>query len=160
MVFKKAYLGTTFQETKGKWTARRSEKVGKNFPAFIVEFQNAARAEKNVGGSVQAFIEFHDPEGGNTGVKGCWLEEYLTHAEFPVDTIHKLLLGLTQESGKLTAVGRLNNMFAGEFPTELIPVTGTPPWHAYVRLTDANGGDLLYEGNFQLTLDPPAIARA
>lgn len=159
MVFKKGYLGNVWHKTPGIWSGIYSGKKAE-VPALLVEFQNAASVERHVGGQVWAFIEFSPASGGDiTAVRGCWLEESGRYADFPVDTIHRLLVAIILGRGEIVAVAKMNNSVMGEIPTESLVVEGTQPWRVHIRLTDANVGNILYEGNFRVTHNPPTITR-
>jgi hypothetical protein len=159
MVCINAYVGTAWRVSPGTWSAINSGRR-LDLPAFVVEFQNEARVRGNVGGPVNAHVAYSTRTQGEVrAVRGCWLEEGLSYADFRVDAIHRLLVGLRLDPGELVAVNKMNTISLGEVPTESISVAGTEPWQVYIRLTDANSGDLLYQGNFHMTIEPPHIFR-
>jgi hypothetical protein len=90
------------------------------------------------------------------GIIGSWLNTGGDHTEFRVDESHKLIVGI-QYAQMFIVIGRRHVYEQGRFTIEIeshdVPVFQT----ARVKLTDANTGDFLYEGEFRVTLNPLGI---
>jgi hypothetical protein len=145
------------QAAQGMWT--------ENHPmqdAFIIRFTNEARAgRQNVGGLVKAQLTYRDGVRELRRITGCWLNQDADMTDFRVDDCHALMVGLMQEEqfttvGKRRVVVDINSV---EFPTDTTALMGFETGTVSVRLTHANTGDVLYEGQFFLNTHPPEIRR-
>jgi hypothetical protein len=133
MVCMNAYVGTAWKVSPGRWSAISSGRK-LDLTASIIEFQNAARATGNIGAPVRAYVSFIPAHGEERGVGGCWSEEGLSYADFHVDTIHRLFVGLRLDPPTLVAVSKSNTMALGEVllitslltSVVLTPVLGPP----------------------------------
>jgi hypothetical protein len=124
-------------------------------PALIIQFTNEARpGVRNVGAPVQASLVYKDGQAEVERLIGGWVNATSDYTEFRVDESHKLIVGILY--GEIfMAVGR--RRVEG---SAIINIEGStlPSFQTVnVRLTDANSGDVLYEGEFRVTIDPLQI---
>jgi len=129
-------------------------------PPFIIQFTNEARPEGlNIGGPVKASVVYE-----NDGVEilrtlGNWLFEAREYADFRVDESHKLMVGLVGLSHKhtLCVIGRRRVVEQGFDTIRSVVEDLQHVQTVRVRLTNANNGDFLYEGQFRVTIEPLTI---
>jgi hypothetical protein len=130
--------------------------------AFIVQFTNEARMDRqNVGGPVKAQLIYRDGVRELRRITGCWLNQAADMTEFRVDDSHSLMVGLML-GGQFNTVGKRRvrvDLNTDEIPMDVNAIHGFEQGTVYVRLTHANTGDVLYEGQFQLNTHPPEIIR-
>jgi hypothetical protein len=131
--------------------------------AFIVSFTNEARrGGQNSGGMVKAQLIYREGVRELRRITGCWLNQPEDIVPFHTDDTHSLILGLMLEQ-QFTVVGKRRlkvDQNTDEFPQDMIPLLGFKDGTVSVRLTSYyGGGDVLYEGQFQLSTRPPEIIR-
>jgi len=125
--------------------------------AIVIRFANDARTGvQNVGGPIKASLRYSDGENEICGVTGCcWLDEYEDFAQFRVDGRHKLIAGMLVD-GELVAL-TAHRIYAHRrtfFDIERHPIQNFQAGILLVRLTNADTGDLLYEKQFNVSVNP------
>jgi len=127
----------------------RENEPGANL-AVVIQFANEARPGiRNVGAPVQASLVYKDGQTEVERIIGGWVDARSDYTEFRVDESHKLIVGIIYRE-KFCAVGRRRTK---------IELRALPSFQTVsVRLTDANNGDVLYEGEFRVTIKPLQIA--
>jgi len=124
--------------------------------AILIQFTNEARPGiPNVGGLVKAALVYKN-EAEVLRIIGSWLDAGGDHAEFRVDESHKLMVGI-QYAQMFTVIGRRHVYEQGRFTIEIEPHDLPVFQTVRVKLTNANTGDFLYEGEFRVTLNPLGI---
>jgi hypothetical protein len=144
----------------GKWTAHRSGQWG-----VVVQFTNEARRgtqpNLNVGATAKAFLIYRIGEKETLRVKGSWLDGY-DLARFNVNDTHGLIVGVSGNN-EFSAVETVRKVTAGSERVEtrvarIVPVP--PKITVLVQLMEADGGSVLYEGEFVIATNPLAVAPA
>jgi hypothetical protein len=121
--------------------------------AVVIQFTNEARKEgQNVGVHVKALLIYKSDGAEVLRIIGSWLYELKEWTEFRVDEPHKLMVGV-RYGQMLVAIERRHALTPIKPHPHYLPDFQT----VRVRLTDANNGDVLYEGEFQVTIDPLKI---
>ena len=138
---------------RGVW----KEAVQGTEQAILIQFTNEARpGVRNVGGLVKAELVYKNDQAEALRIIGSWLDAGGDHTEFRVDESHKLMVGI-QHAQMFIVIGRRHVYEQSRFTIEIeahdLPVFQT----VRVKLTNANTGDFLYEGEFRVTLDPLGI---
>ena len=109
----------------------------------------------NVGGLVKAELVYKNDQAEVLRIIGSWLDASGDHTEFRVDESHKLMVGI-KYAQMFIVIGR-RHVYEHHFTIEIerheLPVFQT----VRVKLTNANTGDFLYEGEFRMTLNPLGI---
>jgi hypothetical protein len=130
--------------------------------ALIVRFANDARPGiKNVKVSVRATLIYLDGGKEICAVTGNWLNDERDYTQFEVNGRHTLLVGLVLK-GELQAPTKYKT-FAHKreiFQIENKPLVNFKTGVVVVQLTEEYGGDLLFEKQFEIRLDPLSIAPA
>jgi hypothetical protein len=121
--------------------------------AILIQFTNESRpGVRNVGGLVKAELVYKNDQAEALRIIGSWLNSGSDHTEFRVDESHKLMVGI-QYAQMFIVIGRRHvyeqSRFTIETESHDLPVFQT----VRVKLTNANTGDFLYEGEFRVTLD-------
>ena len=138
---------------RGVW----KEDVRGTEQAVVIQFTNEARpGVRNVGGLVKAALVYKNDQAEVLRIIGSWLDASGDHTEFRVDESHKLMVGI-QYAQIFVVIGRRHVYEQGRFTIEIeqhdLPVFQT----VRVKLTNANTGDFLYEGEFRVTVSPLGI---
>jgi hypothetical protein len=146
-------VASVSERGRGVW----KEDVQGTEQAILIQFTNEARpGVRNVGGLVKAALVYKNDQAEVLGIIGSWLDAGGDHTEFRVDESHKLMVGI-QYAQMFIVIGRRHVYEQGRFTIEIerhdLPVFQT----VRVKLTNANTGDFLYEGEFRMTLDPLRI---
>src|SRR5207253_4992733 len=124
--------------------------------AILIQFTNEARPGiPNVGGLVKAALVYKN-EAEVLRIIGSWLDAGGDHTEFRVDESHKLMVGI-QYAQMFIVIGRRHVYEQGRFTIEIEPHDLPVFQTVRVKLTNANTGDFLYEGEFRVTLNPLGI---
>src|SRR6266852_3865557 len=124
--------------------------------AVLIQFTNEARpGVRNVGGLVKAELVYKN-EAEVRRIIGSWLDASGDHTEFRVDESHKLMVGI-QYAQMFIVIGRRHVYEQGRFTIETEPHDLPVFQTVRVKLTNANTGDFLYEGEFRVTLNPLLI---
>jgi hypothetical protein len=124
--------------------------------AILIQFTNEARpGVRNVPGLVKAALVYKN-EAEVLTIIGSWLDASGDHTEFRVDESHKLMVGILYGQA-LVAIGRRHVYEQGRFTIESEPHDLPVFQTVRVKLTNANTGDFLYEGEFRVTLAPLGI---
>ena len=124
--------------------------------AILIQFTNEARpGVRNVGGLVKAALVYKN-EAEILRIIGSWLNAGSDHTVFRVDESHKLMV-VIQYGQALVAIGRRHVYEQGRFTIEIEPHDLPVFQTVRVKLTNANTGDFLYEGEFRVTLNPLGI---
>jgi hypothetical protein len=147
-----AGIASVSERERGDW----KEDVQGTERAVLIQFTNETRpGSQNVEGLVKAELVYKN-EAEVLRIFGSWLNSGSDHMEFRVDQSHKLLVGI-QYAQMFTVIGRRHVYEQGRFTIEIeshdLPVFQT----VRVKLTNANTGDFLYEGEFVVTLNPLGI---
>jgi hypothetical protein len=130
------------------------EEVISNEQALLIQFTNEPKRDvRNVGGQVKASLAFFSSETEVCRIVGSWLHEGWDSIEFRVDDSQTLIVGVLYH-GHLMAFGRRRVDQTVLFDDRELPAFDS----VRVRLTNANHGDLLYEGRFRVTVEPLTIA--
>ena len=125
--------------------------------AILIQFTNEARPEvRNVGGLVKAELVYKNDQAEALRIIGSWLDASGDHTEFRVDESHKLIVGI-QYAQMFIVIGRRHVYEQGRFTIEVEPHDLPVFQTVRVRLTNANTGDFLYEGEFRMALNPLGI---
>ena len=136
---------------RGVW----KEDVQGTEQAILIQFTNEGRPGGNVGGLVKAALVYKN-EAEVLRIIGSWLDASGDHTEFRVDESHKLMVGI-QYAQMFIVIGRRHVYEQGRFTIEIEPHDLPVFQTVRVKLTNANTGDFLYEGEFRVTLDPLGI---
>jgi hypothetical protein len=147
-----AGVASVSERERGVW----KEDVQGTERAVLIQFTNETRpGSQNVEGLVKAELVYKN-EAEVLRILGSWLNSGSDHMEFRVDQSHKLMVGI-QYAQMFTVIGRRHLYEQGRFTIEIeshdLPVFQT----VRVKLTNANTGDFLYEGEFVVTLNPLGI---
>jgi class 3 adenylate cyclase len=138
----------------GKWTAHKSGQVG-----VVVQFTNAApRGAQNAGATAKAFLIYQFEGKEKLRVKGSWLDGY-DLARFNVNDSHGLIVGISVNN-ELCAVETVRTSGTGpeRIETRLVHFNPAPSrLDVLVQLTDADGGVVLYEGQFAISTNPLTV---
>jgi hypothetical protein len=124
--------------------------------AFLIQFTNEARLDKpNAGAPIKALLIYE-----NDGVEvfrtiGSWMAgDFDDWVMFRVDESRRLIVGVLFENN-FTAIGMFRPSGS---PQALIDPHIVPAFQTVrIRLTHASAGDVLYEGQFRVTLNPLGI---
>jgi hypothetical protein len=148
-----AGVASVSERGRGMW----KEDVPGTEQAILIQFTNEARpGVRNVGGLVKAALVYKNDQAEVLGIIGSWLDASGDHTEFRVAESHKLMVGI-QHPQMFIVIGRRHVYEQGRFTIEIeshdLPVFQT----VRVKLTNANTGDFLYEGEFPVTLNPLEI---
>jgi len=147
-----AGVASVSERGRGVW----KEDVQGTEQAILLQFTNEARpGVRNVGGLVKAALVYKN-EAEVLRIIGSWLNAGGDHTEFRVDESHKLMVGIKYGQA-LVAIGRRHVYEQGRFIIEIEPHDLPVFQIVRVKLTDANTGDFLYEGELRVTLDPLGI---
>ncbi len=124
--------------------------------AFLIHFTNEARLDKpNAGAPVKALLIYENDNGEVFRTIGSWMHgESDDWVMFRVDELRRLIVGVLFEHN-FTAIGMFRP--SGSAHALIVPNIVPPFQTVRVRLTDANTGDVLYQGHFRVTLDPLGI---
>ena len=145
-------VASVSERGRGAW----KEDVQGTEQAILIQFTNEARLEvPNVGGLVKAALVYKN-EAEVLRIIGSWLDDSGDHTEFRVDESHKLMVGI-QHAQMFIVIGRRHVYEQGRFTIEIEPHDLPVFQTVRVKLTNANTGDFLYEGEFRVTLDPLGI---
>jgi hypothetical protein len=138
---------------RGVW----KEDVQGTEQAVLIQFTNEARpGGQNVGGLVKAELVYKNDQAEALRIIGSWLDSSGDHTEFRVDESHKLMVGV-QHTQMFIVIGRRHVYEQSRFTIETEPHDLPVFQTVRVKLTNANTGDFLYEGEFRVTLDPLGI---
>ena len=127
--------------------------------AIVIRFRNEAKGTQIVGASVRALLVYKDGQNEIHSVKGFWIETqsnlYRCRVDDKLTVIAGLLIG-----GELVAYESQTRVFSRYSNYERDPhvLTGFEVGGLFVRLTNADNGDVLYEGGFTVTKNPLSIA--
>jgi hypothetical protein len=123
------------------------------YQGVLIRFTNEARqGDSTAGVPVRASLTYEHGETFELRSIGNWLESGDDVVRFRVEDSHNLVVGYL-DGGKFITTERRQG--AGGLRAEYHEIPNVQG--VRVRLTDANGGDILYEGRFRLTLDPLGI---
>ena len=121
--------------------------------AVVIQFTNEARPDKpNAGVTVKASLVYESDNVGVLGIIGSWMYSDFDVKTFRVEDTHQLVVGILFDD-TFTTIGMLN---AGGY-VRSNPQVVSAFQTVRVRLTNANNGDLLYEGRFRVTFSPLGI---
>jgi hypothetical protein len=146
-------VASVSERGRGVW----KEDVQGTEQAILIQFTNEARPRvPNVGGLVKAALVYKNDQAEVLRVIGSWLDASGDHTEFRVDESHKLMVGI-QYAQMFVVIGRRHVYEQGRFTIEVDPHDLPVFQTVRVKLTNANTGDFLYEGEFRVTLHPLGI---
>jgi hypothetical protein len=146
-------VASVSERGRGVW----KEDVQGTEQAILIQFTNEARpGVRNVGGLVQAALVYKNDQAEVLRIIGSWLNAGSDHTEFRVDESHKLMVGI-QYAQMFVVVGRRHVYEQGRFTIEIEPHDLPVFQTVHVKLTNADAGDFLYEGEFRVTLNPLGI---
>ena len=138
---------------RGVW----KEDVQGSEQAILIQFTNKARpGVRNVEGLVKAELVYKNDQAEALRIIGSWLDASGDHTEFRVDESHKLMV-VIQYDQLFVTIGRRHVYEQGRFTIEIEPHDLPVFQTVRVKLTNADTGDFLYEGEFRVTLDPLGI---
>jgi hypothetical protein len=125
------------------------ENVSGEHQAAVIQFTNEAKMGVRIGGiPVKALLIYKSDGTEVLRIIGSWLYEYKEYTECRVDEPHKVIVGV-RYGQMLVAIERRHAQDTKPHPHDL------PEFQTVsVRLTNANNGDVLYEGEFRVTIDP------
>src|SRR5437868_7825592 len=145
-------VASVSERERGVW----KEDVQGTEQAILIQFTNEARpGVRNVGGLVKAALVYNN-EAEVLRIIGSWLGASGDHTEFRVNESHKLMVGI-QYAQTFIVIGRRHAYEQGRFTIEVDPHDLPVFQTVRVKLTNANTGDFLYEGEFRVTLNPLGI---
>jgi hypothetical protein len=123
------------------------------YEGVLIRFTNEARrGDSTAGVPVRASVTYEHGETFELRSIGNWLESGDDVVRFRVEDSHSLVVGYL-DGGKFITTERRRGPGGLRAEYHEIPnVQGVR-----VRLTDANSGDILYEGRLRLTLEPFGI---
>jgi len=104
-------------------------------------------------------LVYRDDQNELLRITGCWVNEATELAEFRVDETHELIAGVLLGS-RLVAMGKRRvreSLNSDVIQMEQHPLTGFQQGSVRVRLTNADTGDLLYEAQFRVNVNPLGI---
>ncbi len=146
-------VASVSERGRGVW----KEDVQGTEQAILIQFTNEARpGVPNVGGLVKSALIYKNDQAEVLRIIGSWLNAGGDHTEFWVDESHKLMVGI-QYAQMFIVIGRHHVYEQGRFTIEIEPHDLPVFQTVRVKLTNANTGDFLYEGEFRVTLDPLGI---
>ena len=146
-------VASVSERGRGVW----KEDVQGTEQAILIQFTDEARPEvPNVGGLVKAALVYKNDQAEVLRIIGSWLDASGDHTEFRVDESHKLMVGI-QYAQMFIVIGRRHVYEQGRFTIEIEPHDLPVFQTVRVKLTNANTGDFLYEGEFRVTLNPLGI---
>jgi hypothetical protein len=146
-------VASVSERGRGVW----KEDVQGTEQAILIQFTDEARpGAPNVGGLVKAALVYKNDQAEVLRIIGSWLDASGDHTEFRVDESHKLMVGI-QYAQMFIVVGRRHVYEQGRFTIEIEPHDLPAFQTVRVKLTNANAGDFLYEGEFRVTLNPLGI---
>ena len=137
----------------GKWMAHRTGQ-----PGLVVQLTKDGQSSAGV--VAHAHLIYRAGAKELLRVRGAWLDAY-DLAKFNASDVRSLIVGVSANNGfcALEAVRKSAN---GTERVEVRPArfSPTPPkLTVLVQLTEADKGDLLYEGEFEISTNPLAITR-
>jgi len=141
----------------GKWMAHRPGK-----PGVVVQFVKDATkgAQPSSGTLTHAHVIYRAGDKELLRVRGAWLDTF-DLVKFNSSEPRSLILGVCADSG-FSALEAVRTTVNGSERTEVrvsrIPKV-PPNLTVLVQLTEADKGALLYEGEFEVSTDPLAVAR-
>ena len=145
-------VASVSERGRGVW----KEDVQGTEQAILIQFTNEARPEvRNVGGLVKAELVYKN-EAEVLRIIGSWLNAGSDHTEFRVDESHKLMV-VIQYGQLFVTIGRRHVYEQSRFTVEVEPHDLPVFQTVRVKLTNANTGDFLYEGEFRVTLNPLVV---
>ena len=146
-------VASVSERGRGVW----KEDVQGTEQAILLQFTNEARpGVRNVGGLVKAALVYRNDQAEALRIIGSWLDASGDHTEFRVDESHKLMVGI-QYAQMFVVIGRRHVYEQSRFTIETEPHDLPVFQTVRVKLTNANTGDFLYEGEFRVTLNPLGI---
>jgi hypothetical protein len=146
-------VASVSERGRGVW----KEDVQGTEQAVVIQFTNEARPGiRNVGGLVKAALVYKNDQAEVLRIIGSWLDAGGDHTEFRVDESQKLMVGV-QYAQMFVVIGRRHVYEQGRFTIEIEPHDLPVFQTVRAKLTNANTGDFLYEGEFRVTLDPLGI---
>ena len=147
-----AGIASVSERGRGVW----KEDVQGTEQAILIQFTNEAQpGVRNVGGLVKAELVYKN-EAEVLRIIGSWLNAGSDHTEFRVDESNKLMVGI-QYAQMFRVIGRRHVYEQSRFTIETEPHDLPVFQTVRVKLTNANTGDFLYEGEFRVTLNPLGI---
>ncbi len=149
--------GTGVASVSERGRAVWKEDVQGTKQAILIQFTNEARpGVRNAGGFVKAVLVYKNDQAEVLRIIGSWLDASGDHTEFRVDESRKLMVGI-QYGQLFVTIGRRHVYEQGRFTIEIEPHDLPVFQTVRVKLTNANTGDFLYEGEFRVTLNPLGI---
>ncbi len=151
------YIGAytvSIQDSLGQGLIER----GAHKNAIVIRFRNEANGDRTVGATVRALLVYKNAQQEIDSVRGFWLETQSNMYHCKVDDRLTLIAGLLIGDDFL-AYESQKNIFSTYITHSLDPHTlrGFASGTLFVRLTDANDGHVLYEGQFAVTKNPLGI---
>jgi hypothetical protein len=145
-------VASVSESGRGVW----KEDVHGTEQAILIQFTNETRpGVRNVGGLVKAELVYKN-EAEVLRIIGSWLDAGGDHTEFRVDESHKLMV-VIQYGQLFVTIGRRHVYEQGRFAIQTDPHDLPVFQTVRIKLTNANTGDFLYEGEFRVTLNPLGI---
>jgi hypothetical protein len=146
-------VASVSERGRGVW----KEDVQGTEQAILIQFTNEARPGiRNVEGLVKAELVYKNDQAEVLRIIGSWLNAGSDHTEFRVDESHKLMV-VIQYDQLFVTIGRRHVYEQGRFTIEIEPHDLPVFQTVRVKLTNANTGDFLYEGEFRITPNPLGI---
>jgi len=140
----------------GKWMAHRAGQ-----PGLVVQFTNEApkAGPSSPSAVVHAHLIYRAGEKELLRVRGAWLDAF-DLAKFNANDTRSLIVGVCGNNG-FSALEAVRTVANGAERVEIRPsrLAQVPPkLTVLVQLTEADKGGLLYEGEFEISTSPLAIA--
>lgn len=141
----------------GKWMSHRTGQ-----PGIVAQFTNEAQkgAQSNASAVANAHLIYRDGEKELLRVRGAWLDGFDV-VKFNANDTRSLIVGVSGDKGFYTLEAVRTTVNGSERveirPSRFAPIP--PKLTVLVQLTDANGRDVLYEGEFAIGTNPLTIAR-
>jgi hypothetical protein len=144
---------------KGKWTTAHGSGQMGVVAQFTNEARQAAKGSMSTSATAKAFLIYREGEKETLRIKGSWLDGY-DLARFDSNETHGLILGVSGNS-EFCALETVRKAAAGteRFETQLVRFDIIPPkLDVLVQLMDADGINVLFEGEFAIGTNPLTIA--
>jgi hypothetical protein len=138
---------------------RKLVECGSRRNAIVIRFRNEAKGTQTVGASVRALLVYKDGQNEIHSVKGFWIETQSNVYRCRVDDNLTVIAGLLVY-GELVAYESQTHVFDryASYQPDVNLLTGFEAGTLFIRLTDADIGHVLYEGEFMVTKNPLSIA--
>ena len=125
--------------------------------AIVIRFRNEAKGTQTAGASVRALLVYKDGQNEIHSVKGFWIETQSNLYRCKVDDKLTVIAGLLIGGGLVAYESQTHVFSRSHYELHPHVLTGFELGGLFVRLTNADNGDVLYEGGFTVTKNPLGI---